>query len=108
MVRPVMEPIFEADFQPCSYGFRPKRSAQQALEVIRVAGNQGHNFVVGAKVPVFMKQVGANPRGLDGRTLRLADPKGAAAGQAPISKIALAPRAALQIHAKGARYVHPQ
>lgn len=37
----VIEPIFEADFQPCSYGFRPKKSAQQALEAIRVAGNQG-------------------------------------------------------------------
>jgi len=36
----VIEPIFEADFQPCSYGFRPKRSATQALEAIRVAGNQ--------------------------------------------------------------------
>src|ERR1035441_7101192 len=46
----VMEPIFEADFQPCSYGFRPKRSAQQALEAIRVAGNQGHNFVVDADI----------------------------------------------------------
>ena len=42
----VIEPIFEADFQPCSYGFRPKRSGQQALEAIRVAGNRGHNFVV--------------------------------------------------------------
>ena len=31
----VIEPIFEADFQPCSYGFRPKRSATQALEAIR-------------------------------------------------------------------------
>jgi len=42
----VIEPIFEADFLPCSYGFRPKRSATQALEAIRVAGNQGYNFVV--------------------------------------------------------------
>jgi len=46
----VIEPIFEADFQPCSYGFRPKRSTQQALEAIRVAGNQGHNFVVDADI----------------------------------------------------------
>src|SRR5271154_7577085 len=30
----VIEPIFEADFQPCSYGFRPKRRATQALEAI--------------------------------------------------------------------------
>lgn len=27
----VIEPVFEADFQPCSYGFRPKRSALQAM-----------------------------------------------------------------------------
>jgi len=46
----VIEPIFEADFQPCSYGFRPKRSATQALEAIREAGNRGHNFVVDADI----------------------------------------------------------
>jgi|GEM_PF-1844847 len=32
----VCEPIFEADFLDCSHGFRPKRSAHQALEAIRV------------------------------------------------------------------------
>jgi RNA-directed DNA polymerase len=32
----VLEPVFEADFLPVSYGFRPKRSVQQAVEVIRV------------------------------------------------------------------------
>jgi RNA-directed DNA polymerase len=31
----VLEPIFEADFEDCSYGFRPGRSAHQALEEIR-------------------------------------------------------------------------
>ena len=31
----ILEPIFEADFEDCSYGFRPERSAHQALEVIR-------------------------------------------------------------------------
>ena len=46
----IIEPIFEADFQPCSYGFRPKRSATQALEAIREAGNRGHNFVVDADI----------------------------------------------------------
>ena len=34
----VVEPIFEADFKDCSYGFRPKRSATDALEVIRLVG----------------------------------------------------------------------
>jgi len=37
-------------FHECSYGFRPKRSAQQALEAIRVAGNRGHNLVVDADI----------------------------------------------------------
>jgi len=46
----IIEPIFEADFQPCSYGFRPKRSATQALEAIREAGNRGCNFVVDADI----------------------------------------------------------
>lgn len=46
----VIEPIFEADFLPSSYGFRPKKSATQALEVIREAGNRGHNFVVDADI----------------------------------------------------------
>ena len=31
----ILEPIFEADFLDCSYGFRPGRSAHQALEAIR-------------------------------------------------------------------------
>jgi len=46
----VIEPIFEADFQPSSYGFRPKKSATQALEAIREAGNRGCNFVVDADI----------------------------------------------------------
>ena len=31
----ILEPIFEADFEDCSYGFRPGRNAHQALEAIR-------------------------------------------------------------------------
>jgi hypothetical protein len=31
----VLEPIFEADFLPSSYGFRPKRSAHQACDAVR-------------------------------------------------------------------------
>ena len=42
----VIEPLFEADFLPVSYGFRPKRSATEALEAIRVTANQGHDHVV--------------------------------------------------------------
>ena len=53
----VIEPIFEADFQPSSYGFRPKKSATQALEAIRVAGNQGHNFVVDADIQSYFDSI---------------------------------------------------
>jgi len=33
----ILEPIFEADFQPGSYGYRPKRTAHQALERVAQA-----------------------------------------------------------------------
>jgi group II intron reverse transcriptase/maturase len=36
----VLEPIFEAGFLPCSFGFRPKRGATQALEMLRRQGAQ--------------------------------------------------------------------
>jgi len=34
----VLEPVFEADFEDCSHGFRPKRGATGALETIRLVG----------------------------------------------------------------------
>jgi RNA-directed DNA polymerase len=33
-VKIAIEPIFEADFEPCSFGFRPKRTAHDALQVL--------------------------------------------------------------------------
>ena len=46
----VLEPIFEADFLPCSYGFRPKRNATQALETLRTRGARGGNHVLDADI----------------------------------------------------------
>jgi hypothetical protein len=46
----VLEPIFEADFSPVSYGFRPKRSAHQALEAVRRAVNAGRVWVLDADI----------------------------------------------------------
>ena len=46
----VLEPIFEADFSPVSFGFRPKRSAHQALEAIRVSANRGADWVLDADI----------------------------------------------------------
>ena len=46
----VVEPIYEADFLPCSYGFRPRKSALDAKEEIRVISNRGHGFVIDADI----------------------------------------------------------
>ena len=46
----VLEPIFEADFHPCSYGFRPRRQATQALETLRRRGARGGNHVLDADI----------------------------------------------------------
>jgi len=46
----VLEPIFEADFLPCSYGFRPRRGATQALETLRRHGARGGNHVLDADI----------------------------------------------------------
>jgi retron-type reverse transcriptase len=48
--RIVLEPIFESDFLSVSFGFRPKRSAHMALEVIRVEVNRGADWVLDADV----------------------------------------------------------
>jgi len=42
----VIEPVFEADFQPCSFGFRPKRSAHDALQVLIDESWRGRRWVV--------------------------------------------------------------
>ena len=46
----VLEPIFEADFLPVSFGFRPKRSTHDALEVVRVEANRGRDWVLDADI----------------------------------------------------------
>ena len=53
----VIEPIFEADFEDSSYGFRPKRGAAQALEAIREAGNRGHHHVVDADIRSYFDSI---------------------------------------------------
>ena len=52
-----IEPVFEADFRKCSYGFRPKRSAKQALEVVRRACNNKGYYVVDADIEKFFDNV---------------------------------------------------
>lgn len=57
-----IEPVFEADFNDCSYGFRPKRSAKQALEVVRKACNNKGYYVVDADIEKFFDNVNQDKR----------------------------------------------
>ncbi len=45
-VKIVLEPVFEADFLPCSFGFRPRRSAHDALQVLIDECWRGRRWVV--------------------------------------------------------------
>ena len=53
----VVEPIFEADFKRCSYGFRPKKSATDALEAIRLLGGRRHRYVVEIDIQKFFDTI---------------------------------------------------
>jgi RNA-directed DNA polymerase len=46
----VLEPIFEADFEPVSYGFRPNRRAHDAIAEIHFWGTQGYRWVLDADI----------------------------------------------------------
>ena len=56
-VKIVLEPIFEADFLPCSYGFRPKRSATMAKERLRRGFIEGYQFVVEFDIASFFGEI---------------------------------------------------
>ena len=60
----VLEPLFEADFRESSYGFRPKRSAHQAVERIRQTVNRGYGWIVDADIQAFFDRI--NHTGLMG------------------------------------------
>jgi RNA-directed DNA polymerase len=53
----ILEPIFEADFEDCSYGFRPRRSAHQALEVIRQGLEAGLTAVYDADLKGYYDSI---------------------------------------------------
>ena len=52
----VIEPLFEASFLPCSYGYRPKRSAGQAMQAVKSALVRGR-YVVDADIVGFFDNV---------------------------------------------------
>ena len=56
-VKMVIEPIFEADFKDCSFGFRPGKSAKQALEQVRKACNRKGNWVVDVDIQGYFDSI---------------------------------------------------
>jgi RNA-directed DNA polymerase len=53
----ILEPIFEADFLDCSFGFRPKRSAHQALDAIRDHIRSGRETIYDADLKGYFDSI---------------------------------------------------
>jgi RNA-directed DNA polymerase len=53
----VLEPIFEATFQPCSYGFRPGRRAQDAIAEIHYYGSRSYSWVLEADITACFDEI---------------------------------------------------
>lgn len=53
----VLEPIFEADFRPCSYGFRPNRRAQDAIAEIHHFTTKSYHWVLEADIEACFDRI---------------------------------------------------
>ncbi|MGH3970166.1 MAG: group II intron reverse transcriptase/maturase, partial [Mycobacterium sp.] len=56
-LKAVLEPIFEADFKPCSYGFRPNRRAQDAIAEIQHMTTRGYEVVLEADIAACFDEI---------------------------------------------------
>jgi len=71
-LKAVLEPIFEADFSPCSYGFRPNRRAQDAIAEIHFLGSHFYEWVLEADIRACFDEIGHTPL-LDRMRQRITD-----------------------------------
>ncbi|MCX6854283.1 MAG: group II intron reverse transcriptase/maturase [Verrucomicrobia bacterium] len=77
-VKLIVEPIFEADFEDCSHGFRPGRSAHDAIKSVEQSIREGRNAVYDADLASYFDTIphdkliaGVRQRVTDGRVLGL-------------------------------------
>jgi RNA-directed DNA polymerase len=56
-LKSVLEPIFEADFQPCSYGFRPRRRAQDAIAEIHHFSSRSYQWVLEGDITACFDEI---------------------------------------------------
>ena len=68
----VLEPLFEADFAPVSYGFRPSRRAQDAIAEIHLFGTHGYQWVLDADIEACFDRID-HPALMDRVRLRVKD-----------------------------------
>jgi len=71
-VKLVLEPIFEVDFQPCSYGFRPGRRAQDAIAEVHFLTTRSYEWIVEADIEACFDRLDHTAI-LDGVRARIAD-----------------------------------
>jgi RNA-directed DNA polymerase len=51
----VLEPIFEADFLPCSYGFRPNRRTHDAVAEVRYLTSRSYEWIVAGDIKACLE-----------------------------------------------------
>src|SRR4051794_7445321 len=68
----VLEPIFEADFSPVSFGFRPNRRAHDAIAEIQLFGTHGYRWVLDADIEACFDPI-SHPALLDRVRARVKD-----------------------------------
>ncbi|MDA8312480.1 MAG: group II intron reverse transcriptase/maturase [Actinomycetota bacterium] len=68
----VLEPIFEADFEPCSYGFRPRRRPHDAIAEIQLFATQGYTSVLEGDITACFDEI-SHPALVDRVRRRIGD-----------------------------------
>ncbi|WP_019873228.1 group II intron reverse transcriptase/maturase [Sporichthya polymorpha] len=68
----VLEPIFEADFLPCSYGFRPRRRAHDAVAEVRLLSSRSYEWVVEGDIKACFDEI-SHPALMDRVRARVGD-----------------------------------
>lgn len=56
-LKTVLEPIFEADFEPCSYGFRPGRRAQDAIAEIHFFTSHSYEWILEGDIKACFDEI---------------------------------------------------
>lgn len=60
-LKTVLEPIFETDFKPCSYGFRPERRAHDAIAEIHMLATNSYEWVLEADIEACFDSLAHGP-----------------------------------------------